>query len=144
MNLFRFKVISLLLKSKTDNLFVQIFRYTFVGGVAFIVDFSLLYLLTDLFKIHYLVSAGISFIFGLLVNYLLSILWVFNSRKIKNVLNEFIFFTLIGLFGLGITEVLLWMLTDLFALYYLYSKIITTVIVYFWNFFARKYLLFNK
>ncbi len=144
MNLFRFKVISLLLKSKTDNLFVQIFRYTFVGGVAFIVDFSLLYLLTDLFKIHYLVSAGISFIFGLLVNYLLSILWVFNSRKIKNVLNEFLFFTLIGLFGLGITEVLLWMLTDLFALYYLYSKIITTVIVYFWNFFARKYLLFNK
>jgi putative flippase GtrA len=144
MNLFRFKVISLLLKSKTDNLFVQIFRYTFVGGLAFIVDFSLLYLLTDLFKIHYLVSAGISFIFGLLVNYLLSILWVFNSRKIKNVMNEFIFFTLIGLFGLGITEVLLWMLTDLFALYYLYSKIITTIIVYFWNFFARKYLLFNK
>jgi putative flippase GtrA len=144
MNLFRFKVISLLLKSKTDNLFVQIFRYTFVGGLAFIVDFSLLYLLTDLFKIHYLVSAGISFIFGLLVNYLLSILWVFNSRKIKNVMNEFIFFTLIGLFGLGITEVLLWMLTDLFALYYLISKIITTIIVYFWNFFARKYLLFNK
>jgi len=144
MNLLRFEVISLLLKSKTDNLFVQIFRYTFVGGIAFIVDFSLLYLLTDLFKIHYLVSAGISFIFGLLVNYLLSILWVFNSRKIKNVMNEFIFFSLIGLFGLGITEVLLWILTDLFVFYYLYSKIITTIIVYFWNFFARKYLLFNK
>ncbi len=29
-------------------------------------------------------------------------------------------------------------------IYYLLSKIITTIIVYFWNFFARKIILFNK
>jgi len=42
-------MIERLLKSRTDNTLIQLFRYTFVGGVAFIVDFGLLFILTDFF-----------------------------------------------------------------------------------------------
>jgi hypothetical protein len=38
----------------------------------------------------------------------------------------------------------MWALTDLLFLYYIYSKLITTAVVYFWNFFARKFILFSK
>ena len=37
--------------NKTNNTFLQLFRYTFVGGAAFIVDFGLLYILTDFLNI---------------------------------------------------------------------------------------------
>jgi len=131
-------------KGKTNNTLLQLFRYTFVGGLAFLVDFGTLYFLTEFFHIHYLVSAGIAFIFGLTVNYFLSILWVFSSRTMENRLLEFFLFALIGLVGLGLTELFLWILTDIFLIYYLLSKIITTIIVYFWNFFVRKLMLFNK
>lgn len=131
-------------KGKTNNTLHQLFRYTFVGGLAFLVDFGTLYFLTEFFHIHYLVSAGIAFIFGLTVNYFLSILWVFSSRTMENRLLEFFLFALIGLVGLGLTELFLWILTDIFLIYYLLSKIITTIIVYFWNFFVRKLMLFNK
>jgi putative flippase GtrA len=129
---------------ETNNTLLQLFRYTFVGGAAFIADFGTLYLLTEHFKIHYLVSAGISFILGLLINYFLSVKWVFNSRAMKNRTLEFLLFTLIGLIGLGLNELFLWVLTDVLLIYYLISKIFTTIIVYFWNFFARKFLLFRK
>jgi putative flippase GtrA len=129
---------------KTNNTFLQLFRYTFVGGLAFLVDFSTLFALTEYLHVHYLVSAAISFVLGLIINYFLSIKWVFNNRKIENRLLEFLFFTLIGLIGLGLNELFLWILTDLLLVYYLLSKIITTFIVYFWNFFARKIILFNK
>jgi len=129
---------------KTNSTFLQLFRYTFVGGFAFIVDFGTLVVLTEFLKIHYLVSAGIAFIFGLTINYFLSVKWVFNSRVMENRWLEFLLFALIGLVGLGLNELFLWILTDIFLIYYLFSKIITTIIVYFWNFFARKILLFNK
>lgn len=131
-------------KEKTNNTFLQLFRYTFVGGFAFLVDFGTLFTLTEFLKIHYLVSAGIAFIFGLIVNYFLSVKWVFNNRVMDNRLLEFMLFTLIGFVGLLLNELFLWILTDIFLIYYLLSKIVTTAIVYFWNFFLRKVLLFNK
>ena len=131
-------------KEKTNNTFLQLFRYTFVGGFAFLVDFGTLFTLTEFLKIHYLVSAGIAFIFGLIVNYFLSVKWVFNNRVMDNRLLEFLLFTLIGFVGLLLNELFLWILTDIFLIYYLLSKIVTTAIVYFWNFFLRKLLLFNK
>ncbi len=78
---------------KTDDIIIQFFRYGFAGGIAFAVDFSLLYILTDFFHIYYLVSAAISFIPGIAVNYVLSIHWVFNNRVLKNKSAEFFFFT---------------------------------------------------
>ena len=68
----------------TDKLLVQFVRYFFVGGFAFVVDFGLLYILTEYAGLHYLLSATLSFIAGLLVNYIISCLWVFNGSKFKN------------------------------------------------------------
>jgi len=129
---------------KTDNTLIQLFRYTFVGGIAFVVDFSSLYLLTEFAGLHYLHSAAIAFILGLVVNYILSILWVFNSRTVNKKIVEIIIFAVIGIIGLGLNEVMIWFFTEQLTIYYLYSKLISTVIVYFWNFLARKYILYNK
>lgn len=131
-------------KGKTNNPLVQLFRYTFVGGLAFLVDFGTLFSLTEFAHIHYLVSAGIAFVFGLTINYFLSVLWVFSHHAMKSRLLEFLLFAIIGLIGLGLTELLLWIFTDILVIHYLLSKIITTIIVYFWNFFVRKLMLFNK
>lgn len=114
-----------------------------MGGFAFLIDFGTLFVLTEYVKLHYLVSAAIAFSFGLTVNYLLSILWVFSHHTFKNRWLEFLLFMSIGLVGLGLNELFLWILTDLLMIYYLISKVITTIIVYLWNFFARKVLLFK-
>ncbi len=90
----------------SDNLLIQFVRYFFVGGFAFIVDFGLLYILTEYAGLHYLLSATLSFIAGLVVNY-------------------------IRLF------------TDCIGTHYMFSKIVAAAMVYLWNFFARKYLVFK-
>lgn len=132
-----------ILFGKTDHVVLQFFRYAFAGGVAFAVDFCLLYILTDFFQVYYLISAAISFIPGLLVNYFLSVYWVFNRRLLKNRSTEFFFFTLIGLGGLGLNELFMWFFTDVVGFHYLISKIISTGLGYLWNFFAKKFFLFR-
>ncbi len=133
-----------LFREKTDNTFLQLVRYTFVGGLAFLIDFGTLYILTEFAGLHYLLSAGIAFILGLLTNYFLSIKWVFASRVIRDKKLEFIIFTVIGLIGLGLNELFLWIFTSLSGLHYLVSKILTAILVYLWNFFVRKLILFKK
>lgn len=40
-------MIKKLFAQNTENTYIQFFRYFFVGGFAFLVDFGLLYVLTD-------------------------------------------------------------------------------------------------
>ena len=140
----------LILKNLTNNLFrdhtnktrIQLFRYIFVGGAAFLVDFISLFILTQYFGIFYLISAALAFILGLAVNYLLSVRWVFNNRKLEKRSFEFGIFAIIGIVGLALNEFFIWFFTQDIQIFYLYSKILAAVIILFWNFFARKFILF--
>jgi len=129
---------------KNSCQFVQLFRYMIAGGTAFVLDFSLLWFCTEKAGINYLISTVIGYSVGLIVSYLMSILWVFDQRRIRNVALELGGFTLIGLIGVGLTSLLMWLQTDKLGLYYLFSKITTTAIVFFWNFAAKKTILFTR
>lgn len=137
-------ILDILFKEKTDNFFLQFFRYIFVGGTAFVVDFSFLYFFSDICGIYYLISAVLSFIISVLVNYYMSTKWVFNQDNIDNKLLEFNMFIIISTIGLVFTEILLYLFTDIVGLYYLMSKIIASIIVLFWNFIARRVLFYGK
>lgn len=127
----------------TNNSLIQLFRYCFVGGFAFIVDAGGLFVFTEYAGIYYLLSATISFILGLVVNYLLSTAWIFKKSKLSNRWTEFLIYSVIGVVGLGLNTLFLWLFTDCLHIYYMLSKIITAALVMLWNFFARKIILFK-
>ena len=137
-------MINKLFKDPTDDIFLQLFRYIFVGGTAFIVDFFFLYFFSDICGIYYLFSAVLSFIISVLVNYVMSTRWVFNQDNIENKVLEFNLFILISTIGLGFTEILLYFFTDIVGFYYLISKIISAIIVLFWNFLARRLMFYGR
>ncbi len=137
------KMLQKLINHKTDKIHLQLFRFFIVGGIAFIIDFTTLFALTHYFGIYYLISAFIAFILGITTNYILSIKWVFNKRSIDNNKIEFGIFAFLGVIGLTLTESLLWFFTQQLNIYYLYSKIFSSFIIFFFNFFIRKFLLFR-
>ena len=131
-----------LFREKTTNIFIQFFRYIFVGGFAFLADAFTLWLCEK--WMNYMIAAAIAFVVGLAVNYALSILFVFSeSSKVKNKVKEFVVYGIIGLIGLLITEGIMYLFTDVFGLYFLISKIIAAAIVLVWNFAARKVVLYK-
>ena len=132
-----------LIAQRPHKLSIQAFRYVVVGGWAFLVDFSILYILTEFGRIHYLVSAALAFSIAIIVSYILSVTWVFSQRSVSNRLHEFVIFLIIGILGLLLTEALMYVFTDLLLYHYLESKIIATVAILFFNFTARKTLLFS-
>ena len=138
------KLFNKIIHGDTNNWLIQLVRYVFVGGFAFLVDYGFLYALTEFFHLHYLASATISFLLGLLTNYILSTKWIFRHSKIQNKSIEFFFFAIIGIVGLVLNNLFLYMMTDGFHIHYMMSKIVVAAIVMFWNFAARKILLFKN
>ncbi len=138
-----FQKIKSLFKGKTDKTLIQIFRYLFVGGTAFVVDYVLLFVFTEFVHLHYLVASVFSFLISLVVNYLFCIFWVFHHNSSKSRIGEFLVFVLIAGIGLGLNTLIMYLFTDGLDLYYMLSKIISSFIVAFWNFFARKYFLYK-
>ena len=133
-----------ILKEKPDSLVGQLFRYAIVGGISFVVDYGSLWLLTEKAGLPYLWSAAIAFILGLICNYLLSTAWVFGESRIKNAWGEFLVFAIIGVIGLGLNELIMYACTDGLGFHYMLSKIVSTGIVFFWNFLARRFLVFKS
>ncbi len=137
------KILEIFSKQKNVSHF-QFIRYAVSGGIAFISDFTILYILTDFFHIYYLVSAGIAFITGVLITYIFSITWVFDIRRIQNKHLELGLFILLSVIGLLLTELFMWFFTEKVSFHYLISKIIASAIVLFWNFFSKKIILFSS
>lgn len=121
----------------------ELFRYILVGGFAFVCDTSTLFSLTQFLRVNYLVSAPIGFVVGTLANYVLSRSWVFRRRTLKSTSAEVTIFTLVGIVGLGLNELILWTFQAKLKIYYLFAKGVSGVVVLMWNFGARKVLLFR-
>ena len=123
------------------KLIKQIWRFGLVGGSAFIIDYSIMLLLIEVFGVNYLLSSGVSFCISVIYNYILSIKWVFDISRRRKKSEEFIFFLILSIIGLGINEVLMWFLVDKIDIVYFISKIFATVMVMIYNFVTRKIFL---
>ncbi len=128
----------------TEKTGLQLLRYTFVGGTAFVVDFTTLFILTDLFHIHYLTSGALSFVCGFLTNFLLANELVFKNQRPENIYKEIGGVLAISLTGLGLNEILLWFITGFLGAHYLLSKAVSAIIIYGFNFFGRKLFIYKK
>ena len=126
-----------------NKLLKQAIKYFFVGGICTILDFSVLFLLAEFCNINYVISSSISFLCGVTLNYFICTYWVFDVHVVKKKRYEFLLYLFISLIGMAVNTVAIWALTEYLGLYFMLSKLLATGFTYFWNFFARKYLLHN-
>lgn len=127
----------------TKNVKLQVFRALFVGGIVFIADAGLLWLL-HLTGLHYLICAVFSFIVAVMLNYYLSIHFVFFNKASFNKSGEIATYFVVSLVGLGLTVGLMWFFTEVAGLFFMLSKVIATLISFIWNFTARKVILYRE
>jgi len=121
---------------------MEFVRYFIASGGALAVDFGL-YRLSLGLGLAYPVAAVIGFCAGAVVAYMASIAWVFEARSVRRAGIEFGVFVAIGVAGLALTELLLWLQVERFGLPPLWSKIGAAGVVFVFNFVVRKTMLFR-
>ena len=131
-------------KRKMKKLIMQIIKFGMVGGLCFLIDYGVMIFLTEVFNINYLISSGISFTVSVIVNYILSMRFVFETEKDDSAMKKFIIFVVLSVIGLIINQILMWILVDKLGIFYMISKIGATFIVMVYNFITRKLILEKK
>lgn len=126
------------------KLFKQIVKFGIVGVICFGIDYGLMVLLTEVGGLDYLLSCGVSFSISVVVNYLLSMRFVFVSREGNSKAKEFSLFVILSIVGLLLTEMLMWLSVERLEFHYMLSKVAVTGIVMVFNFVTRKAFLEEK
>lgn len=124
-----------------NRLFYQLLKFGVVGGLAFIIDYLILIICKELLGFNVLLSAALGFTISVIFNYIASVKWVFNVNKDKNEKKNFILFMIFSVIGLIITELIMFVGTNIINISYLIVKIAATAIVMVFNFITRKIFL---
>ena len=82
----------------------QFLKFAVVGLISFGIDWGMLIALVELFHLDFLMSTTVSFITSVVVNYWLSMKYVFDHREGMSRKREFTIFTILSVIGLGLRE----------------------------------------
>ena len=136
----------------TNNEFVKIILYLFVGGTAALVEWGLFYL----FFYYLLLGLGLSvdtltmvataLAFGLstLYHYFLGNILVFDSGSKYDKSKELSLVFLVSIMGLVFNLVLMYVFVGLLSWQPMLAKVITSCIVVVWNYLSRKKWIFKS
>jgi putative flippase GtrA len=124
------------------NWFRQLLSFIGIGGFCTVLQYLILFLLTELLAIHPTIASTTGYALSAIVNYLLNRRFTFECDTLHTkALPRFITVVVIGL-------ILNWIVLDFFYsiinLHYLSSQIIASIVVLFWNFGANKIWTFSE
>ena len=148
------------------NLLAQIAKFGVVGVLCFFIDFGLYTISNVIFRAtgfaaaftyYYLIAGLIGFSVSMIVNYLLSMKYVFERRDNLSRHREFVIFFVLSLIGMGINEIVLYVGIDMVYQHWrwmrswmssgfaeTFFKLAATGIVMVYNFISRKIFLEKK
>ncbi len=119
----------------------QFARFLVVGVASFAVDYGIFFVLFHYFDVQYIVASTISFTLSLVLNYFLTLKFVFEARPGRNVALEFAFYIGLNIIALGLNQLILFLTVDLLGVSPLIGKLIATAVVLVYNFISRKLLI---
>ena len=136
----------------TNNEFVKVILYLFVGGTAALVEWGLFYiffyyLLTGLgLSVDTLTMVATALAFGLstLYHYFLGNILVFDSGSKYDKSKELSLVFLVSIMGLVFNLVLMYVFVGVLAWQPMFAKILTSCIVVVWNYLSRKKWIFKS
>jgi putative flippase GtrA len=127
----------------TKTFILKFFKFGAVGLSGLLVDYAFTYLFKEIFKVQKYVANSIGFTIAATSNYVLNRIWTFESNN-PEIISEYSSFLIISLIGLGLNNLILWMIVSRFKINFYLAKFFAICVVTLWNFFANFFITFAQ
>ncbi len=123
--------------------FQRFLKFAVVGVSGTLIDITIFTLLTKLAGLPSLPANTISYSVGVVNNFLLNRFWVYPEARSKSAAKQLAQFVVINIIALGLSDLLVVVLGSILSGLLgssasIAAKLVATVLVFFWNFFANR------
>jgi putative flippase GtrA len=123
-------------------LILKFLKFCIVGTTGMFIDFGTTWLLKEKVKINKYVANSTGFILAASSNYILNRIWTFESID-PQIATQYGLFFIISLIGLGINNLIIYVLHGRLKYNFYLSKLFAIVIVTIWNFLMNFLITFR-
>jgi putative flippase GtrA len=120
---------------------MKFIKFGIVGFSGVFIDFGITYACKEWLKIQKYLANSIGFTVAASSNYLFNRIWTFRSQD-PDIAIEYTEFLVISLVGLGIANLIVWLIHSRFKQNFYLSKLFAIGVVTVWNFFANYLITF--
>jgi len=127
----------------STSFILKFLKFAAVGMSGLIVDYAFTYIFKEFFKVQKYISNSIGFTIAASTNYILNRIWTFESEN-PDIAVEYTEFLVISLIGLGLNNLILWLIVSRFKINFYVAKFFAICVVTLWNFLANFFITFNQ
>lgn len=116
-------------------------KFAVVGFASLAVEYLFLGYLLNILEMGYLLATTLSFAISIVVNYILSMKFVFSHKEDMSRKCEFTIFAILSAIGLGLNDLYMFIGVGLLNMGTMAMKLISTFFVTWYNYFSRRKFL---
>ncbi len=127
----------------TQAFISKFLKFVVVGFSGMLVDYGFTFLFKEIVRIQKYIANSIGFIIAATTNYIFNRVWTFHSDN-PDIAVEYTKFLVISIIGLGINNLILWLIVSRLKWNFYVSKLFAIGVVTFWNFLANYFITFGQ
>ncbi|MCK5061841.1 glycosyltransferase [Candidatus Parcubacteria bacterium] len=129
---------------KLLNKYKTIVKFGIAGVIATATHFALLFILTDIFGLWYLLSTSLAFLVAFMVSFFSQKFWTFGDKRKQGMYKQMGGYFLVVSSGMAVNAVGMYALVDYANLYYLIAQVIMSGLVAIYNFLMYRFVIFKR
>ena len=119
----------------------QVISFAGIGLIATLLQYLILILLVQLFSIKPVYASTIGYFSSALLSYYLNYVFTFSSSA-KHHIAVTKFFVVVAI-GMSLNAVMMYLLTEKLSVFYIVAQVMTTGVVFIWNFIGSRLWAFK-
>lgn len=128
---------------KTPPIAIQLIEYSIIGGIAALVEWTSYFSFDSLLHWHYILATVLSFLIATFVNWLVGHYTMFRDAAMVAIPGEIIGVYVVSGVGLLLNLLFMYFFVTKMAILGVFAKIISTGLVFIWNFISRKIFIYH-
>jgi len=127
----------------TTSFILKFVKFAAVGFSGLFVDYFFTYIFKEVVRVQKYIANSIGFTIAATSNYILNRIWTFESDN-PEIAFEYSSFLIISIIGLGINNLVIWLILRKFKMNFYIAKFFAICVVTLWNFLANFFFTFKQ